>query len=386
MPGLLLILILDRTCTDLFLWSLNSRFPSSPQTISTAVLPGAPTRNYEEPKNKKITGQHPMYLARNRKNKAICYMIRHSFLDGDIYKSRDLFDLGEDPARFIVYPGGNGFYIDPEVEDAIEKKGLSVSQDDLETVFWDFIDPEIKRAMRGFQRSDTPTKKPADGPVHMFDKRRLVYLKSASVDQRNMNAFPDTFFDVLRQCSRDEIEQYFMRQERILKAKELRTYVYVIFDLQRHFSKIFKHHTPAALDPGKMDDSFVKEICDLNTDRGFWAGMKARKGLKAYLKRYAIMYFDNDFPEWSPMADYIRDFMNRHRRHQPPQSVRVGMAEAAELFQMSEADLKKLDVKAFTRVYRKRALKLHPDMGGSQETFVKLNAAFQKMLRYKKRR
>ena len=219
-----------------------------------------------------------MYLARNRKNRTVSYMIRHSFLDGDIYKSRDLFDLGKDPARFIVYPGGNGFYIDPEVEDAIGKKGLPVSQDDLEIIFWDFIDPEIKRAMSGFQRSGAKQKRPVNGPVRMFDKRRLVYLKSASVDQRNMNAFPDTFFNVLKQRSRDEIEQYFMKQERILETKELRTYVYVIFDLQKHFTKIFKRHTPAALDPDQMDDGFVKEICDLNTDKGFWAGMKKKKG------------------------------------------------------------------------------------------------------------
>ena len=327
-----------------------------------------------------------MYLATNRKNKTVRYMIRHSFLDGDIYKSCDLFDLGKDPARFIVYPGGNGFYIDPEVEDAIEKKGLPVSQDDLEIIFWDFIDPEIKRAMSGFQRSGAKQKRPVIGPVNIFDKRRLVYLKSASVDQRNMNTFPDTFFNVLKQRSRDEIEQYFMKQERILEAKELRTYVYVIFDLQKHFTNLFKRHTPAALDGDQMDDGFVKEICDLNTDKGFWAGMKQKKGLKAYLIRYAVMYFDNDFPECTPFADYLRDFMNRHRLHRPPESVRVGMAEAAGLFDMSEAELKKLDAKAFTRVYRRRALKLHPDMGGSQETFVKLTAAFKKMLKYKNRR
>ena len=327
-----------------------------------------------------------MYLAKTRKNRTVNYMIRHSFLDGDIYKSRDLFDLGTDPARFIVYPGGNGFYIDPEVEDAIQKKGVPVSQDDLEIIFWDFVNPEIKRAVSGFQRSGTKKKKPLNAPVHMFDKRRLVYLKSARVDQRNINAFPGTFFDVLKQRSRDEIEQYFMRQERILKTKELRTYVYVIFDLQKHFTKIYKRHTPAALDPDQMDDVFIEEICGLNTDKGFWAGMQQQKGLGTYLKRYAIMYFDHDFPECTPISDYMREFMNRHRLYQPPASVRLSIAEAAALFELSEAELKRLDAKSLTRVYRKRALKLHPDTGGSQETFVKLHAAFKKMLKYQKRR
>lgn len=322
-----------------------------------------------------------MYLAENWKNRTVGYMIRHSFLEGGIYKSRDLFDLGEDPARFIVYPGGNGFYIDPEVEEVIHKKGVPVSQDDLEIIFWDFIDPEIKRAVSGFQRSRAKKKMPLTGPVHLFDKRRLVYLRSACVDQRNLNAYPDTFFNVLKKRSRDELEQYFMKQERILKTKELCTYVYVIFDLQKYFTKIFKRHTPSALDPDEMDDAFIQEICGLNVDKGFWAGMQPQKGLRAYLIRYLIMYFDHDFPQFTPFPEYLRDFRNRHRLYRPPSSARVNMSEAAALFALSEAELKKLDAKALTRVYRQRALKLHPDMGGSQENFVKLNAAFKRLLK-----
>ncbi len=327
-----------------------------------------------------------MYLAREQKNRAVSYKIRQSFLDGGCYKSRDLFDLGEDPSRFIIYPGGNGFYIDPDIEDALGKNGVVITQDDLESLFWPFIDPEIKRAVSGFQRSGQKQKIALNDPVHLFDKRRLVYLKSASMDQRNIHTVPHTFFKALQQRSRDEIEQYFMRKERILKSKELRTYVYVIFDLQQYFTKIFKRHAPAALDPDQMDDGFIREICDLNRDKGFWAGMNGKKGLKGYLKRYAILYFDNDFPECTPFSEYINDFRNRHRLHRPPESVRVSMAEIGKLFEMSVESLKKLDAKAFTRAYRKQALKLHPDMGGSQETFIKLNAAFKKMLKYKKRR
>jgi hypothetical protein len=55
-----------------------------------------------------------MYLARLPENSNGCrYLIRQSYADGNCYRSRDLFDLGDDPSRFIVYVGGNGFYIDP---------------------------------------------------------------------------------------------------------------------------------------------------------------------------------------------------------------------------------------------------------------------------------
>jgi hypothetical protein len=38
------------------------------------------------------------------------YYLRESFRDGGHFLSRDLIDLGTDPAEHIIYPGGNAFY------------------------------------------------------------------------------------------------------------------------------------------------------------------------------------------------------------------------------------------------------------------------------------
>ena len=69
-----------------------------------------------------------MYLARKSTNGMIRYFIRESYRDGDHFLSRDLFDLGTDPAKYIIYPGGNAFYIDPVIEDRLDT--LGVAQED----------------------------------------------------------------------------------------------------------------------------------------------------------------------------------------------------------------------------------------------------------------
>lgn len=85
------------------------------------------------------------------------------------------------------------------------------------------------------------------------------------------------------------------------------------------------------------------------------------------------------------MPGYLHDFINRHRTYQPPKKVRLNMQEASRLFDTSWQELKKMDVKTFTRLYRKQALKLHPDQGGSQETFIKLTRHYEKLLKKKRR-
>jgi hypothetical protein len=55
-----------------------------------------------------------MYLAKVPKGKnCFRYVIRQSYEDRDGYHSRDLFDLGANPATFILCPGGNGFLYRP---------------------------------------------------------------------------------------------------------------------------------------------------------------------------------------------------------------------------------------------------------------------------------
>jgi len=116
------------------------------------------------------------------------YILCESYKDEDCWKSRQLIDLGPDPERYIVYPGGNSFYIEESIEEGLLEKGFSFSGDEIEELFMPFIDPGIRRIVERFQR---PVKKELrfhqlsrDGlmkeqkDIHSFDKRRLHYLLS----------------------------------------------------------------------------------------------------------------------------------------------------------------------------------------------------------------
>jgi hypothetical protein len=327
-----------------------------------------------------------MYLARMKIKDQTHYYIRETYPDGMCLKSRDVFHLGTDPSKHIIYLGAHGYYYDEAIEETLAQFGLYPDQDELDHIFWDFLDPEIKRVIRGFQRSFDNAKAELSEPhpqVHMFDKRRIHYLKFAQMDQRNLGKMPLKVFNVLHGKSRDEIEQYFLVEERILRPNELRTYVYTIFDLQRFFLELIATQRPDDLNQIKMDEFFVDAVCRLNDDEKFWAGMETSDRLQDYLIKYVIMYFDNEFPRRSLFQDYLRDFMNRHRTYLPPKKVRVNMEEAARLFETSWENLKQMDLKGFNRLYRKMALKHHPDKGGSSEKFVKLTKYYHGLLRKK---
>jgi curved DNA-binding protein CbpA len=329
-----------------------------------------------------------MYLARlTDKKKGYRYVIRQSYADGPCYRSRDLFDLGDDPARFIYYPGGNGFYIDTAVQDAIADQGVAVSQDDLEPIFMPFLDPHIRRVIDGFSPR---ARKPADECVpadrfHPFDRNRLHYLKLGRVDHRDMACTPDRFYARLAHKSRDEIEYDFTAAERILKPAELTHYTYQIFDLQQYFSEHYARSHPEGLDADVMDRFFIRQLCRLNRDESFWTGSEKTSGLRHHLVRYTIMYFDYGFPSLDPFRDFLRDFVNRHRTHRSPKRIRISLAESARLFGVTADALKKMDCRALGRQYRKQALRHHPDKGGNPETFVRLTAAYSKLLKHKSR-
>ena len=326
-----------------------------------------------------------MYLARlNDKQHGWRYMIRQSYADGDCYRSRDLFDLGEDPAKFIIYPGGNGFYIDTAIEDAIAELGIEASQDDLESVFLPFLAAHVRRVIDGFDRRERCIVQensctPADA-FHRFDRSRLHFLKLGRVDARDLACAPDRFYAGLADKSRDEIEHDFIAAERILKIGEVAHYIYQIFDLQQCFNEHYAHRHPEWLDQERLDQFFVDSLCELNQDRSFWSGCDQVPGLQPHLIRYSVMYFDSSFPSRDPFQDFLRDFMNRHRVHHSPGSVLISLEESARLFEVSSDVLKQMDCRTLTRRYRQLVQKHHPDKGGDQETFLKLTAAYQKLL------
>lgn len=327
-----------------------------------------------------------MYLAREKNYRQTRYYIRNTYRDGPYLKSKDVFDLGATPSKYIIYPGGNAYYFDEVIEDALRLNGLHPTQDELDNIFWEFLDPEIQRVINGFQRSSIKSSahsNKTNRPMHLFDKRRIHYLKFATPDQRRLHALPVKFFKELHGKSRDEIEQYFIVQERILNSRELKTYVHTIFDLQQFSNQNVSAKNISYLNQAGMDEFFIDTICRLNDDKKFWAGMETSNGLHDYLIKYVVMYFDHDFPGHSPFQEYLNDFRNRHRNYTPPKKVRIKIEDAARLFETSWDRLKQMDVRSFNQLYRKLALKHHPDQGGKQETFVQLTQIYEGLLKKK---
>ena len=92
-----------------------------------------------------------MYLAQTIVNGQTRYCIRESYLHQSRFLSRNLFDLGIDPAQYIVYPGGNSFYIHASIEEQLNDLDVYPKDDELEDIFWRFVDPTIRRALETFR-------------------------------------------------------------------------------------------------------------------------------------------------------------------------------------------------------------------------------------------
>ena len=332
-----------------------------------------------------------MYLALKTIKGRTRYYIRESYRDGDCLRSRDLFDLGTDPAKYIIYPGGKAFYIDETVDDRLRTLSRNYSVEDLDDIFWRFLKPEIKVALesyrhRGsFSRTNKIKKEKIEQEqFHLFDRRRVHYLRFGYIDQGKIGRVSPKLFSRLINKSRDEIEQDFMDRERELDRSEFKTYVYVIFDLQKFFTQITAKIMPQGLNQDKVDRYFLEEICRLNSDSSFWAGMNTKGKLHEYLIRYVIMFFDNPYAQSTFLDDYIRDYMDSKRAYIPPhRKSSVILKEASTIFGVKEDDLKKMSRQGLTRLYRRMAQNLHPDKGGEKEKFVKLSEAYHELLKSK---
>lgn len=168
-----------------------------------------------------------MYLAKVKKKKQTTYILRESVRLGEQMVSRDIFDLGPCPGAWIDYPGGNAWYLSPDLESRISSLVGTFDREQLEDLFWSFIRPAIRRATQTFrQRTSkqfTPMtrvqKETIAKQVHAFDKRRAHFLKFGNMDQGPMVNMPAVIFRQLHNKSRDEIEQFFMDQERLLRKR-----------------------------------------------------------------------------------------------------------------------------------------------------------------------
>jgi hypothetical protein len=271
--------------------------------------------------------------------------------------------------------------------------GATATDDELEDIFWQFLKPDIQRALETFRRREKRSnrsnsaidQKKTATDYHIFDRRRIHFLKFGRMDQRDLARLPFKLFGMLQYKSRDEIEQKFIDMENVLKPAEYKAYTYVIFNIQKFFSEYYAKETPQMLDQQKIDEYFIDEICNLNTDMKFWDGMNAGDRLHEYLTRYAFMYFDFDYASKSFIEEYIRNFMDSRRDYRPPyHTSSVTLGEASAIFGKTKNALKEMSRRSLARLYRRRAQKLHPDKGGDNDKFVKLTQAYHDLLKIKK--
>lgn len=324
-----------------------------------------------------------MYIARRIHNGENRFSIRQSYADGGVFRSRHLMDLGPDPRRFVHYPHGRSFYIDAVVEDTLRKAVGPIQVDDLDEMFWHFVRPEVRCRYSGPRsRRSGPGEKPDVSAVHLFDKRRMSFLRTGSMNQRHIDKAPAALFRPLVAKSRDELEQTFMRDEAELSSKEIKAYVYVIFDIQRHFTALIAREMPQGLDQDQVETHLLDDLCGLNADCSFWAGMDMTASLHPYLIRYLLMFFDYEYQASRLFENLEFARFNQRRYHrQTRRPVDAVMADAAAVFGLSASVLSAMGSRDIQRLYRKKAAELHPDRGGTHEAFIDLGRIYDELIR-----
>jgi len=309
-----------------------------------------------------------------------------------LVKSRDLFDLGTRPDEYIIYPGGNACYFHENIYDQLNEKGVTYDDEELETIFWPFLRCETRRVIEGFTRKGSSGKNRESVKAacrrcetekfHLFDMRRIHYLRFAQLDQSNIYRAPKKIYRPLLDKSRDEIEQMFFQMEIVLDANEKKTYSFVAFDIPGHFAGKLARNFPQALSQIKVDDCFVEEVCRLHADEKFWAGIPRSDVLHDYLVRYVCWFFDHAYAESHYLDQMVYDWMARRRQFNPPRpKPSMALDEALSVLGLTKKELPELTVKSLTRHYRKMARIFHPDTGGGHNRFIKLNLAYEDLLR-----
>ncbi len=334
-----------------------------------------------------------MYLAVEYSSEKTRYFLRQSYYDQQAacLRSRDLFDFGPEPGRFIAYPGGRSFYVSEEVDAALQKQGIEPDHDLLEDLLWPFLDPEIRHYVDRFRRPKRPyVHRPLSRQeedllrgLHPFDKRRLYFFRHGGIDLRRMWQVPVKMFRPLAGKSRDELEQFFLKLERDLAVTERKEYIYAVFDLQARFAESFARALPQGLDPEKLDQALLDELCSLHDDASFWLGFTRPGHLHPYLSRYIVFWFDSDFGPSSFMDDYIRAFMDSRRAFHWPKP-KISEERSKEIFGTGLEELRRMSRRELTRFFREKAHEHHPDKGGEHDRFVELVALYRELLKEKK--
>lgn len=328
-----------------------------------------------------------MYLATQFSGENSYYQIRQSFQPEKSvhFAHRLIFELGPNPKVFIEQPYENVIYFDSSLLKAITSHTTEDPELVLEKLLWDFLPRQYRDRLSQFDRSQvnpgplTDSQRAAiASQIHMFDRRRLYYLYYGAIDQSKIFSMRERVFRPLLNQSRDEREYAFREMEKALDPGEYRNYIYAIFNLHVYFTVSYATYLPEALPEDEVADYFLEALCKLNSAGSFWQARKKSSRLHQHLVRYLVMFFDYSPRNRSYQDEFVRQFMNDHRRFfWPDRSKEVAEDTVIELYGQSLQSLKELSSKELRRLYRQKALELHPDQGGEHDSFVELNRIYQ---------
>lgn len=334
-----------------------------------------------------------MYLAKLRSGTTITYQIRQSYQQAEhSFSFRTVYDLSHDPRRFIKDFADHVVLFDAHLVQAVANHTEQDSEALLEELLVDFLPAELRRRRTIFQSRSTYRPQPltdADRQsiahqVHLFDRRRLYYLRYGAVDQSRLARLHEKTCRPLLGQSRDEREFYFIAEETALTPGHYLQYVYAIFNLQQYFHQSFAPWLPESLAFDEIAEHFEQELCRLHRDCRFWQSETPGLFLHPHLTRYLFMFFDYTPHQRSFMADFAKSFMGDHRTfHWPERQTARSAEKISELFTTSYEQLKKMTRTELSRLYRKKAMQLHPDQGGDHELFIELTAVYHELLQTK---
>jgi hypothetical protein len=198
--------------------------------------PGPPRRLHP------LTIANAMYLARLNDSRGIRYQLRRSYrVDATSFDYRIVYDLGDNPSRYIESFDDRCVFFDGGLLAAV------AAETDEHLV------PPRTAAHRPTPISTEEGEEIAR-QVHLFDRRRLYYLRYGAVDQSRLFRLHEKCCrPLLGQC-RDEREYAFTAEEAGLEPGLYRQYVYAIFDVQKHFHQSFAPWFPEALAQDEVEE------------------------------------------------------------------------------------------------------------------------------------
>ena len=333
-----------------------------------------------------------MYLAHPRHTETATYQIRQSYrdIDSDHFRYRLVYDLGHNPGEHLEMVGDRAVLFASSLEEAVGRYARQDPSTILEELLWSFLPHAVRDHIARFDRGRRYVPGPLtdeeqqaiDTQFHIFDRRRLYFLYYRAIDMSRLFTLrPRAYRPLLNQC-RDEREYMFTLREQALEPGEYFHYLYAIFNLQHYFPVSFATFLPEALPWEEVADRFVEALCSLSASSEFLDGEPCPSSLHHHLVRYLIMFFDHHPAGRSFEADFVRRFMNQHRTFRWPERQPAASEERiSEIFGRPLAALKTMSRKELTRLYRKLAMKLHPDQGGDHERFVELTEIYSTLMR-----